>query len=169
MADINNIETIEDLLEVVADYCKTPRTPKLKGSELGIILTKMIELLPGAEVPEPITPSAPTSGVVDDDLDTFGFTLSSGYILSQHEFRYKITGGTFTTYATCTENPIQLPDADIAIGDVEVRVKAIGINNPSAVLSNSTAFTEVVTGPIAPTVPLVNDDNKTFTFTPNDI
>lgn len=98
----------------------------------------------------PITPAAPTMAVEDLEDYTIGFTLSSGYTLGQHEYRYKPTGGSFTSWATCATNPIQLPNADIAIGDVEIRVKAIGINNPSAVLENDEAFSETETS--SPTI-----------------
>lgn len=92
----------------------------------------------------PITPPMPTNPIEDLDDFTFGFTLSVGYTLSQHEYRYRITGESFTSYSTVTVNPIPLPNADIAIGDVQVRVKAIGINNPSNILSNAVAYTEIV-------------------------
>jgi len=43
MADINNIENKDQLLEVIAEYLTTPRSPKLTGAELGIIVNKTIE------------------------------------------------------------------------------------------------------------------------------
>ncbi|MBO9674405.1 MAG: SGNH/GDSL hydrolase family protein [Sphingobacteriaceae bacterium] len=46
MADINNIETIQDLKDCISEYLKTPRVPAIKGSELNILLSKTIELVP---------------------------------------------------------------------------------------------------------------------------
>lgn len=93
------------------------------------------------------TPDAPTDGVINDVINTFGFTLNPEYSLSQHEIRTRITGGPFSDYVTCLNNPAQLLNENYAIGDVQVRVKAIGINNPSDVLSNTTAFTKVANPP----------------------
>lgn len=72
MADINNIQNLDDLKEVVQEYLVTPRRPAVTGEQLGIIMLKTIELLSG-ESPEPIEPLPPTDGQTDDDNDLFTF------------------------------------------------------------------------------------------------
>lgn len=49
MADINNIESVEDLIEVLDEYVKTPRVPSLSGDQLNIILKKIIDLAGGGD------------------------------------------------------------------------------------------------------------------------
>lgn len=44
---LGDITTIEELIAAIDEYCVTPRRPPLTGSELGIILNKLIDLLPG--------------------------------------------------------------------------------------------------------------------------
>lgn len=76
--------------------------------------------------------------------------------LTEHEYRYRITGESFTSWigcttlntidngdGTCTINDPELNN-NIAIGDLQVRVKAIGVNPPSNVLTNSIAFVREV-------------------------
>lgn len=74
------------------------------------------------------------------------------YILTDHEFRYKETGGSFTAWISCdltnaqdngngTFSVINLPNINIAIGDFQVRIKAAGARPAGLVLSSSTAFT----------------------------
>lgn len=43
---LSDITTIEELIAAINEYCTTPRRPPLKGSEIGLILNKIIELLP---------------------------------------------------------------------------------------------------------------------------
>ena len=86
----------------------------------------------------PITPAAPTSAVVDDATDTFDWTHPSGYSTSDEETT--VDGG--TTWIAAVK-PLSIGNVAKAIGQVGVRVKAIGINNPSAGLFNATAFTMV--------------------------
>src|SRR6478609_3291699 len=72
-------------------------------------------------------------------------------MLSNYEYRYRIMGGSFISPIQCdvsnsldngdgTITITSIPNADIAIGDFQVRVRAIGINPPSAWLSSDTAF-----------------------------
>lgn len=84
------------------------------------------------------TPAAPTNGVVDDNSNTFGFTLVSGITLSGN-YEYTLNGG--TTVAGVTANPIIVGDVSKAIGQVGVRVKAASGRNASAWLFNAVAFT----------------------------
>jgi len=70
--------------------------------------------------------------------------------LTAHEFRYR-TEGVWSAWTACTtgnctdlgggQYRINGLDYDIAIGDLQVRVAASGGNPPSAVLSNTVAFT----------------------------
>lgn len=90
------------------------------------------------------TPAAPTAGVVDDSADTFNWTNNPLYPdLSDYEFT--LNGG--TSWAVLTAKPIAVGDVNKAIGQVGVRVKAVGGDNPSAGLFNATAF-NVAAGPV---------------------
>ena len=84
---------------------------------------------------EVATPDAPTSGVVDDIANTFAFTLNPSFTLADHE-KSLDSGATWSA----TTNPITSLTGTRAIGSVQVRVKAIGFNPASPVLSNATAF-----------------------------
>lgn len=84
------------------------------------------------------TPNAPTAGVVDDTLDTYDWTYgASTSTLSDHEFT--TNGG--TSAITATAKPMSVGNTAKAIGQVGIRVKAIGGNPASAWLFNTTAFT----------------------------
>ncbi len=84
-----------------------------------------------------ITPAAPTSPVVNDILDTYSVTLSSGYGTTDHE--YTLNGGSSTT--TLTSLPVSVGDVDKAIGQVGIRVKSATGRNASAWTFNQSAFT----------------------------
>lgn len=113
-----------------------------------------------------ITPAAPTSGVVDDTLDTFDWTNTAGFsAASDYEYRVGGTGG----YTTVPAKPLPVGDINIAIGDLELRVKEVaGVNTASAPLTNATAFTSSLPTPAAPTAPVTDDTLDTFdwTYTP---
>lgn len=91
----------------------------------------------GAE-PEPDTPDAPTLGMVDDDADEFDWTNTSGFT-DPGDYEYRIGGS--GPYTTVTTKPLVVGDIDIPVGDLEVRVKAAGINPASASLLNEDPFT----------------------------
>jgi hypothetical protein len=61
--------------------------------------------------------------------------------LTDHEYRYREQGGSFTAWTDCTIKPIPTGNINIAIGDFQVRVKAMNGNNPGDILSNDSAFT----------------------------
>lgn len=86
----------------------------------------------------PITPPAPTSGIVDNDQDTFDFTYSTGYT-NVSDYEYTINGG--TTVLPLTSKPLVVGDVSKAIGQVRVRVKAASGRNVSAWLQNTVAYT----------------------------
>jgi len=77
--------------------------------------------------------------------------------LTAHEFRYR-TGGVWSAWTACTSGNctdlgggqyrINGLDYNIAIGDLQVRVAASGGNPPSAVLTNTVAFTANIPIPI---------------------
>ncbi len=84
-----------------------------------------------------ITPAPPTLGVVNNDVDTFGFTVNPNYpLISSYE--QTVDG---ITYATCTVNPIVVGDVAKANGVVGVRVKATGNNTASDTLWNQMPYT----------------------------
>lgn len=86
----------------------------------------------------PITPPAPTVGVVDNDVDTFDFTYATGYT-SNADYEYSLDGG--TTVLSLTAKPLVVGDVSKAIGQVRVRVKAASGRNVSAWLQNTVAYT----------------------------
>lgn len=66
-------------------------------------------------------PAAPTSPVVDDTANTFGWTLVPGYAdIAQYE--YSTDNG--TTWQPCTTNPQSVGNNRYEVGAVQVRVKA---------------------------------------------
>lgn len=84
------------------------------------------------------TPSAPTTPVTDDVLDTFGWTDTGGLTFADAE--YSINGG--SAWADATANPQTGITGAHANGQVQVRYKAVpGVSNASAALSNTSPFT----------------------------
>lgn len=117
----------------------------------------------GGQTPIIITPNAPTNPVTDDVNNAFGFTLAAGYELADHEYSVNFGG----SWAAAT-NPIGVGNANYAVGQVRVRVKAAPGRNASAALSNAVAFTIASnTTPAAPTI-ISNDTADTIQATPPD-
>lgn len=83
-----------------------------------------------------VTPAAPTGGVVDDTANTFGFTVNPTYA-ALSDYEYRINAGAWTVV---TANPISVGNIAVAIGALEVRVKAATGRNVSVALINATAF-----------------------------
>jgi len=95
--------------------------------------------------PSIYTPPAPTFGIVNNDLKTFSFTPSSGVPLYQHEYEFTdLDTGEVYEYQTVLTNPLQLPNKNIAVGQLKLRVKAILFDNPSLPLTNSAPFVKSV-------------------------
>lgn len=109
------------------------------------------------------TPAAPTAGVVDDSADTFNWTNNPLYPdVSDYEFT--LNGG--TSWAAATAKPIAVGNVAKAIGQVGVRVKAVGGDNPSAGLFNASAFNVAADPFLAVTVTLFQIlEGPTGTFT----
>lgn len=84
-----------------------------------------------------VTPAAPTDFIVDNTLNTAGFT-ENPLITDLDQYEYQILDGTITTV---TENPFSVGDIDAPIGTVKVRIKAASGRNPSQWLVNETAYT----------------------------
>lgn len=84
-----------------------------------------------------VTPAAPTDFIVDNTLNTAGFTPNP-LITDLSEYEYQILSGTITTV---TANPFSVGDIDAPIGTVKVRIKAASGRNPSQWLVNETAYT----------------------------
>lgn len=98
--------------------------------------------------------------------------------ITDYEFRYKITGGSFVSPIACTalnttDNgngtyTVNVPDDDIATGDFQVRVKAIGADSASAWLSSNAPFTKTVVTPTVsfttPSAMTFGDPDQTLTF-----
>jgi hypothetical protein len=113
---------------------------------------------PNPQVSTPITPTTPTNGVVDDDADTFSYSLATGFNLADHE--QTLDGG--LTWSTAT-NPIIVGKVDKGLNQVGVRVKAANGRNTSQTLSNLAVFTSA-SNAIAPTNGAVNDTTNIFDY-----
>lgn len=85
----------------------------------------------------PVTPNAPTAGVVDDDADTFNWTNNPSFT-NVSDYETTVNGG--TNWITAVAKPLVVGNVAKAIGQVGVRVKAVGANPASAAIFNSTAF-----------------------------
>ncbi len=83
-------------------------------------------------------PAAPTAGVVDDVANTFDWTNAAGFT-AVSDYETTTDGG--TTYTTAVAKPLAGITGAEAIGQVGVRVKAVGANPASATLFNATAYT----------------------------
>lgn len=122
-----------------------------------------------AFLPVPITPPAPTAGIVNNDNDTFDFTFALGYN-NIGDYEYSLNGG--ATILPLSVKPIIVGDLALAAGQVRVRVKAAIGRNASAWLMNLTAFTIAppATVPLTKWVSVLNgtltDNNISFTSSP---
>ena len=98
-----------------------------------------MKLAPGYVLP---TPAAPTAPVVSDETNTFGWTNVPGYDdLSAYE--YSEDGG--SSWKSVTANPQLMEAYDIAIGDVQVRIKEVDeVNNVGLILQSDAAFTRAI-------------------------
>lgn len=118
-----------------------------------------------------ITPAAPTSFGVNDTTNEATWVDSAGYTLAT-DYEYRIGGiGSFTG---ATVKPINVGNISIPVGDMEIRVKAVvGVSNPSASLTNGTAFKRVLTTPTSFAAGTPTSDGVPFTWvdpsdTPNE-
>jgi len=113
----------------------------------------------------PITPAAPTGGVVDNDADTFAFTLNSTYP-SLSDYEYQVNSGAI---GPVTSNPIGIGDISVPIGQLKVRVKAATGRTVSSWLTNATAFTVLPEVTVAitdwPTLDKFTQSTNTLTST----
>jgi hypothetical protein len=112
-----------------------------------------------------IKPKAPTNPSENDANNTFGWTNVAGYTKID-DYEYSIDGG--TTWTDTTKNPQPIPDEDIAIGKVQVRVKADGkTGRPAgAVIRSRTAFAKTLQ---APSIQLADIGDTTVRITWNPI
>lgn len=114
----------------------------------------------------PVTPAAPTAGVVDDVNNTFNWTNNPSFTSLSH-YEYSIDGG--TTVQDVTAKPISVGNVSLAAGQVRVRIKAMNGNPASAWLASTSVFT-VTSNPVtpaAPTASVVDDVANTFNWTNN--
>jgi hypothetical protein len=91
-------------------------------------------------VTPPETPAAPTNPVQDDTANTFGWTNVTGFD-APGDYEYSLNSG--TDWTTCTANPISVDNVALAIGAVQVRVKADATTSRpvGAVLVSTAAYT----------------------------
>ncbi|TKF98213.1 DUF1566 domain-containing protein [Vibrio lentus] len=111
----------------------------------------------------PNMPTAPTSPVSHDGLDTFDWTFVTGFSeVTDYEINALNTG-----WAVVTTKPYQLNDQAYAIDSIQVRVKRDPITGrPSgSELTNDVAFTVRPSAPSAPTGLVVNDADNTLDWT----
>lgn len=129
-----NITSVTDLVYGIvagAGYVVPNTATRPKEKLINIAAT-----LPAA----PVTPAAPTNGVVDDSANTLTFTLVPGFTTAQHE--ESLDKG--VTWVTCDNNVVAVGNVNKAVGDVRVRVKALNGNPAGNQLFNATAFTLLV-------------------------
>lgn len=111
----------------------------------------------------PSMPTAPTSPVSHDGLDTFDWTFVDGFSeVTDYEINALNTG-----WVVVTTKPYQLNDQAYAIDSIQVRVKRDPITGrPSgSELTNDVAFTVRPSAPSAPTGLVVNDADNTLDWT----
>nr|WP_216603092.1 DUF1566 domain-containing protein [Vibrio coralliilyticus] len=111
----------------------------------------------------PVTPSAPTAGIVNDAVNTFDWTYVAGFETPEN-YEQRISGGNWNAVST---KPIQLEDIAYNVGAIEVRVKNDPVTGRLAglILSNQTALTKQPDAPVAPTSLIVDDENDTLDWT----
>ncbi|MFA0550784.1 DUF1566 domain-containing protein [Vibrio lentus] len=111
----------------------------------------------------PNMPTAPTSPVSHDGLDTFDWSFVTGFSeITDYEINALNTGWTVVT-----TKPYQLNDQAYAIDSIQVRVKRDPITGrPSGLeLTNDVAFTVRPSTPSAPAGLVVNDADNTLDWT----
>ena len=77
----------------------------------------------------PVTPAAPTAGVVDDVNNTYNWTNNPSFTALSH-YEFSTNGG--STVQDVTAKPIQVGNVALGAGQVQVRVKAMNGNPASA-------------------------------------
>jgi hypothetical protein len=100
-----------------------------------ILKTYTDESLPAIVTPQKMSQAAPTNEVMDDNADKFGWTNPAG--ITTDKIEYSING---SAPVKATENPIKVPDLDLPIGSVMVRVAETDTHHASEWLSNTAAF-----------------------------
>lgn len=104
-------------------------------------------------------PTSPTTPVVDDANNQFGWTIVSGY---QHPSLYELSTDGGQSFQSVTTNPQSIPDINYHAGKVCVRVKAGANNATGSLLCNDKPYTVTPAAPAAPTNGIVNDAANTF-------
>jgi hypothetical protein len=131
----------------------------LTGRPLGDVLISDAEytVTPGA-------PDAPTSFIVDDNLNQFGWTSTAGFS-AVSDYEYSLDSG--VSWQVASANPQSLSDADLPSGSVWLRVVAdVDAGRPAGTpLKSSAAFSLTPLAPAAPTAPVVDDAANTFAWT----
>lgn len=84
-------------------------------------------------------PPTPTNPLINDLLNTFGWTTPAGYSLSDIE--YTLDGG--VSFTDALTNPINVGNANFSLNKVGVRIKATGSRLASNWLFNNKIFTFV--------------------------
>ncbi|WP_392340949.1 hypothetical protein [Moritella marina] len=114
-------------------------------------------------------PKSPTNPVQNDSLNTFDWTLVSGFS-NENEYEYSLTGG--VDWTTVTNKPLSVGDVDIDVGHVQVRVKENAASGTvaGAILISTQAFTSGVPIVIsAPTAPVIFNKNIGNTGYPQEV
>lgn len=119
--------------ENVVIFCR--RAGSLNGPKAGVNNLSW-SILVGGDDQGAVTPNAPTNGVEDLENFTFSFNKNPAFNLQHHEWRYRVENGSFNAWTPTPSLILTLPEANIVAGDVQVRVKSIGVNPASTILSN---------------------------------
>jgi len=92
------------------------------------------------------TPSAPTNLVENNVNNTVSFTMNPLYTIYQHEYSLN-AGGVFTA---CTSTLVSIPQTFHNLDDIQIRVKAIGVDTASVTLNNKLGYLS----PLIPKLPV---------------
>ncbi len=85
-------------------------------------------------------PATPAEPIVDDENNTFAWTFSTGFE-DINDYEFSINAG--NDWTNCTENPLNIGDIALSIGDVRVRILATETYFKSESLLSDAPFTGI--------------------------
>lgn len=104
----------------------------------------------------PPSPLPPTNGVVDDNLNTFSWAAVNGHT-APSDYEYSVDSGQ-QWQAVSNDLVVNVGNVNLAIGQLQVRVKATATKLAGLVLRNMTPYFAQLKGEAAPT--LISADDK---------
>lgn len=89
-------------------------------------------------IPLLLTPNAPTNPITDVENKLFSWTNNPQYP-NPEDYEYSIDNG--VTWSTVESNPLEVPNTDITVGYLQVRIAAVeDVQNHSNSISNDEAY-----------------------------